>query len=143
MVEESKVQMTNEVSMVTALAFCTFSSLTLLHGANTRRMPVRTSANPHLPWERARKKDAARCNVLHLTGPLTAPCLKFSAILFFQATWQLVALCPMNRNAFTAHPMPSARFFTRAMTSLCRKFFLKLPDKLSFQFVSLFLITCF
>ena len=44
----SRVQMIYEASRGQALAVCTLAFSALLHGANTGRMPVCTSANPHL-----------------------------------------------------------------------------------------------
>ena len=44
----SRVQMIYEASRGQALAVCTLAFSALLHGANTGRMPVCTSTNPHL-----------------------------------------------------------------------------------------------
>ena len=44
----SRVQMIYEASRGQALAVCTLAFSALLHGANTGRMPVCTSANPNL-----------------------------------------------------------------------------------------------
>ena len=64
----SRVQMIYEASRGQALAVCTLAFSTLLHGANTGRMPVCTSANPHLyarlQQEKSRsvKRDCRLCD---------------------------------------------------------------------------------